>query len=209
MVRYFTSYGLLSIKQYGFLFTRSTTDVLTVISEFVYQDKNSKAQVVALDISKVVDRVCHTSLLHKLKGYSSHGQTAAHGLHGFLSGLPNFTSKIMLIQILFVSFHPHFVHTFSLSLKKRLGQADVTEELLLHAQSTSIVACCIVGTQIRKKIANANHPCNFQCTSESIYINPNIQMPHNWYLYSGLYLKERKGLIWYSISDSTAYNNLW
>lgn len=43
----------------AFLFFRSTAKVLKVIAERVYQDfaKNDEAQAIALDISKLLDRV--------------------------------------------------------------------------------------------------------------------------------------------------------
>lgn len=47
------------IKNYVFRFSRYTVDVVTVITESVYQalDKNSEARVVTLDITKAFDRV--------------------------------------------------------------------------------------------------------------------------------------------------------
>ena len=61
--------------QYGFRSSRSTPD-LTVVS-----DRNARAfnrsgatQAVALDISKVFNRVYHAGLLQKLKSYGISGQ---------------------------------------------------------------------------------------------------------------------------------------
>lgn len=63
-------------------FSRSITNVLIVITEFVYQAlDNSKAWAIALDISKVLDRVWHVGLsissraimsLMKYLAYSNH-----------------------------------------------------------------------------------------------------------------------------------------
>lgn len=49
LAKHLTSYGLLSDKQYGFCLSRSTADILTIISEFVSQAlyKKSKARVLA------------------------------------------------------------------------------------------------------------------------------------------------------------------
>lgn len=53
LVKHLTTYDHLSGKQYGFRFNRSTTDVLTAISEGICQalDKNGKVRIMALDIS--------------------------------------------------------------------------------------------------------------------------------------------------------------
>lgn len=76
LVKHFTLCGLLSDKYYGFCFFRSTTDVLTIITEKVCQvlHKNGKAQAVALDVTKTFDRGWPASLFHKLKGYGVSGQ---------------------------------------------------------------------------------------------------------------------------------------
>ena len=57
--------------QYGFRSSRSTADLLTVVSNRIARDFNrSRAtRAVALDISKVCDRVWHAGLLHKRKSY--------------------------------------------------------------------------------------------------------------------------------------------
>ena len=62
--------------QCGFKSSRSTADLLTVVS-----DRNAMAfnrygatRAAALDISKVFDRVWNAGLLHKLKSYEISGQ---------------------------------------------------------------------------------------------------------------------------------------
>ena len=59
LVSHLESHGLFSDKQYGFRASRSTTDLLTVITERFYRalDRCGEARVVALDISKAFDRV--------------------------------------------------------------------------------------------------------------------------------------------------------
>ncbi len=76
VVNHLTSHNLLSDKQYGFRYARSTADVLTAITETVYQalQNNGEARAVALDISKAFDRVWHAGLLRKLQGYAVTGQ---------------------------------------------------------------------------------------------------------------------------------------
>ena len=57
--------------QYGFRSSRSTADLLTVVSDRITRafNKSGATRAVALDISKAFDRVCHAGLLHKLKSY--------------------------------------------------------------------------------------------------------------------------------------------
>ena len=68
--------GLFSDFQYGFRSSRSTADLLTVVSDRTARAFNryGATQAVALDISKVFDRVWHAGLLHKLKSYGISGQ---------------------------------------------------------------------------------------------------------------------------------------
>ena len=68
-------FGLFSDFQYGFRSTRSTTDLLTVASDRIARalNRSGATQAVALDISKVFDRVWHAGLLHRLRSYGISG----------------------------------------------------------------------------------------------------------------------------------------
>ena len=68
--------GLFSYFQYGFRSSQSTAGILIVVSNIIARAfKRSKAtQTVALDISKVFDRVWYAGLLHKLKSYGIVGK---------------------------------------------------------------------------------------------------------------------------------------
>ena len=68
--------GLFSDFQYGFRSSRSTADLLTVVSERIARafNRSVATRAVALDISKAFDRVWHAGLLHKLNFYGISGQ---------------------------------------------------------------------------------------------------------------------------------------
>ena len=76
IVDHLGKYGLFSDFQYGFRSSRSTADLLTVVSDKIARafNKSGATRAVALDISKVFDRVWHAGLLHKLKSYGISGQ---------------------------------------------------------------------------------------------------------------------------------------
>ena len=59
--------GLFSDVQYSFRSSRSTADLLTVVSDGIARaNKSGATQAVAFDISKAFDRGWHAGLLHKL-----------------------------------------------------------------------------------------------------------------------------------------------
>ena len=68
--------SLFSDFQYGFRSSRSTTDLLTVVSDRIARAINRSwaTQAVAPDISKAFDWVWDAGLLHKLKSYGTSGQ---------------------------------------------------------------------------------------------------------------------------------------
>ena len=65
--------GLFSDFQYGFRSSRSTADLLTVVSDRIARafNRSGATQAVALDISKAFDSAWHADLLHKLKSFRS------------------------------------------------------------------------------------------------------------------------------------------
>ena len=68
--------GLFSDFQYGFRSSRSTANLLTVVSDRIARafNRSGATGAVALDISKAFDRVWHAGLLHKLKSYGISAQ---------------------------------------------------------------------------------------------------------------------------------------
>ena len=65
--------GLLSDFQYGFRFSRSTADLLTIVSDRIARAFNMSGAA-AVDISKDFYSVWHAGPLHKLKSYGNSGQ---------------------------------------------------------------------------------------------------------------------------------------
>ena len=67
---------LLSDFQYGCRSSRSTADLLTVVSDKTARafNRSGATQAVALERSKAFDRVWHAGLLHKIKSYGISGQ---------------------------------------------------------------------------------------------------------------------------------------
>ena len=57
--------------QYGFRFSQSTADLLTIVSDRIAMafNRSGATQAVALDTSNTFDRVWHAGLLHKLNSY--------------------------------------------------------------------------------------------------------------------------------------------
>ena len=62
--------------QYGFRSSRSTADLLTVVSDRIARafNRSGSTRAVALDISKAFKRVFYAGLLHELKSYRISGQ---------------------------------------------------------------------------------------------------------------------------------------
>ena len=68
--------GLFSDFQYGFRSSRSTADLLTVVSDRISRafNRSGATRAVVLDVSKAFDRVCYAGLFLKLKSYWISGQ---------------------------------------------------------------------------------------------------------------------------------------
>ena len=75
IVDHLEKFGLFSDFQYGFRSSRSTADLLTVVSDRIARafNRSGATRAVALDISKAFDRVWH-ACLHKIKSFGISGQ---------------------------------------------------------------------------------------------------------------------------------------
>ena len=82
IVDHLEKYGLFSDFQYGFRSSRSTADLVTVVSDRIAGafNRSGATRAVALYISKAFDRVWYASLFHKLKSDGISGQ-----IFGFIS----------------------------------------------------------------------------------------------------------------------------
>ena len=62
--------------QYRFRSSRSTADLLTVVSDRIGRafNRSGATQAVTIDISEAFDRVWHAGLLRRLKSYGISGQ---------------------------------------------------------------------------------------------------------------------------------------
>ena len=76
IVDHLEKYGLFPDFQYGFRSSRSTVDLLTVVSDRIAKDFNRSGatRAVVLDISNSIHRVWVPGLLQKLKSYRISGQ---------------------------------------------------------------------------------------------------------------------------------------
>ena len=91
--------GLFSGFQYDFRSSRSTADLLTVVSDKIVRafNRSGATRAVALDISKAFNRVWHADLLQKLKSY---------GISGLIFGrISSFLSNRRLQVLLDRSLH--------------------------------------------------------------------------------------------------------
>ena len=68
--------SLFSDFRYDFRSSRSTSDLLKVVSDRIARafNRSGATRAVALDISKVFDRVWHAGLFHKHRSYGISGQ---------------------------------------------------------------------------------------------------------------------------------------
>ena len=66
--------GLFSDFQYGFRSSRSTADLLTVVSDRIARAFNRSGTTRAVALDRAFDKVWHAGLLHKLKSYGISGQ---------------------------------------------------------------------------------------------------------------------------------------
>ena len=89
IVDHLKKYGLFSDFQYGFRSSRSTADLLKVVSERIawFFNRSGATRAVALHISRAFDRIWPAGLLHKLKSYGISGQVFGL-IYSFLNNRP-------------------------------------------------------------------------------------------------------------------------
>ena len=82
-----------SDSHYGFRSSRSTADLLTVVSDRIARafNRSGATKAVAFNISKAFNRVWHSGLLHKRESYEDSGQ-----IFGDISFLSNRWLRVVL-----------------------------------------------------------------------------------------------------------------
>ena len=138
---------LFSNFQYGLRSSRSTADLLTVVSDRIARafNRSGATRAVALDISKAFDRVWHAGLLHKLKSYEIAGQ-----IFGLIS---SFLSNRRLRVVLDVKYSQEYPVNAGVPQGSILGPTlfllyindlpdDVICNIAIYAEDTTLYSKC-------------------------------------------------------------------
>ena len=147
IVGHLEKFGLFSDFQYGFRSSRSTADLLTVVSDRIARalKRSGATRAVALDISKAFDRVWHAGLLHKLKSYGISGQ-----IFGLIS---SFLSNRRLRVVLDGKSSQEYPVNVAVPQESILGPAlfllsindlpdDVICDIVIYADNTTLYSKC-------------------------------------------------------------------
>ena len=147
IVDYLEKCGLFSDFQYGFRSSRSTADLLMAVSDRIGKTSSRPGATlaVALDISKVFDRVCHAGLLYKLKSYGIPGQ-----IFGLIS---SYLSNRWLLLVLDGKFSQEYPFNAGVPQGPILGPRlfllyindlpdDVVYDISIYADDTTLYSKC-------------------------------------------------------------------
>ena len=107
IVDHVENYGLFPDFKYSFRSSRSTADLLTVVSDRIARacNRSEATQAVALDISKAFNRFWHAGLLHK--------PNKSYGISGRISGLI-FSFLGLTLFLLYINDLPDNIYIFCL-----------------------------------------------------------------------------------------------
>ena len=157
LVRHLESVGLFSDFQYGFRSSRSTADLLTVVTERIARTLNlsGATQAIALDISKAFDRVWHNGLLHKLRAY---GVT-----DGIFQIISSFLSGRRLKVVLDGKLSPEFAINAGVPQGSILGPTlfllfindlpdIVLSKIAIYADDTTLYCSCDKASDMWKQV---------------------------------------------------------
>ena len=138
---------LFSDFQYGFRSSRSTADLLAVVSDRIARgfNRSGATRAVALDISKDFDRVLHAAPLHKLNSYGISGQ-----VFGLIS---SFLSNRRLLVVLDGDFSQEYAVNTGVPQGSILGPTlfllyindhpdDVICNIAIYADDTTLYSKC-------------------------------------------------------------------
>ena len=153
--------GLFSDFQYGFRSSRSTADLLTVVSDRIARafNRSGATGAVALVISKAFDRVWHAGLLHKLKSY---------GISGHIFGLiSSFLSNRLLRVVLHGKSSQEYPVNVGVAQGSILGPTlfllyindlpdDVICDIAIYADDTTLYSKCDLASDLWQQLELAS-----------------------------------------------------
>ena len=136
--------GLLSDFQYGFRSSRSTADLLTVVSDRIARayNRSGATRAVALDISKAFDRVWHAGLLHKFKSYGYF--LVIGGFRLFWMGNPHKNIELMLVFLKGLLLVLHFSY-YTLMTFLMMLSVILLSMLMILLSTLSVIRHLICG----------------------------------------------------------------
>ena len=127
---------LFSDFQYGFRSSRSTADLLTVVSDRTAGAFHKSGATVALDIFNAFDRAWHAGLLHKPKSYGISGH-----IFGLISSFLESLYKNIQLMLEF-SKGPFLVLHFSCYTLMTYLPDDVICNIAIYADDTTLYSKC-------------------------------------------------------------------
>ena len=136
--------GLLSDFQYGFRSSRSTADLLTVVSDRIARafNRSGATRAVALDISKAFDRIWHAGLLHKFKSYGYF--LVIGGFRLFWMGNPHKNIELMLVFLKGLLLVLHFSY-YTLMTFLMMLSVILLSMLMILLSTLSVIRHLICG----------------------------------------------------------------
>ena len=153
--------SLFSNFQYGLRCSRSTADLLTVVSDRIARAFNryGATRAVALDISNAFNRVWHAGLIHKLKSFGISGQ-----IFGLIS---SFLSNWRLRVVLDGKSSQEYLINAGVPQGSILGPTlsllyindlpdDVIRNIAIYADDTTLYSKCNQASDLRQQLELAS-----------------------------------------------------
>ena len=152
---------LFSDFQFGFRSSRSTADLLTVVSERIARAFNKSGAtiwVVALDITKAFDRVSHADLLRKLKSWNFRSDIWPYFFFSVIDGFKWFGMESLLkniqLKLKFLK-APFLVLHFSCYILMNLPD-DVICNIAIYVEDTTLYSKCDQASDLWQQLELAS-----------------------------------------------------